>query len=371
MSLRPYLLPEFASKKGVSDTSRQESQVQIPVKPPSLLGMLRQLRPFLRSFRYVSAYMRFMHIYIGVRAGLFDLLATKTSLDDFVRSHDFDRELLSIWLKIAAQQGLVREAPEGYTLTKKGSTFTSNSQTYASTFVLLQVDYWAEAFHKIPELLKTHARITTQGRGFETLVANLSRSIETLSFRILRKLPQSKKQGSRFLDVGCGLGTYLIYLAKMNPTLQGVGVELAEDVATSAKELVAKEGLAERIRIIQGDAREVEFDGSFDLCNFSQIYYYLSPSEKVSLFRKIRDHLNENGALAILVPVLSKNQRSRADFFPLFFHLFQRTQTNLYGIPTKQEIYQTLRDAGFTQIRTRRLAPIGLPYYYILGTRTS
>ena len=307
-----------------------------------------------------------MHIYVGVKAGLFELLAKQPSLENLIHAHKFDPELLGVWLKIARVEGLVREAEGKYVLTKKGLVFSSTSSTYANALVPILVDYWAEAFRKVPELMKTGQRMVLGGSELDTLVARLSRSLELPSLRILRKLPQVKKKGCRVLDVGCGLGSYLVFLAKKNPTLEAVGVELASNVASSAIELVQKENLQERITIVNEDVRKAELGGLFDLCILSQVYYYLSPDDRIQVLAKLKSLLSEGGVIAVMVPVLSESWRSRADVFTMFFHFLQRAHSNMYGIPTKKEVYDTLGKAGLTRIRSYRLFP-GSPHYYFVA----
>ncbi len=349
----------------------EESHREAPLKAVSLLAIGRNLPQTLRAFKHVPSFLSLLHIYIGAKTGLFGLLATGSSLEDLVKGHGFDQELLSVWLKIAESDGLVRGVANKYVLTKKGSVFSPDSPTYAGVFSIVLVDYWAEAFRKIPELMESGHRLVLEGRDLDALVAHLSRSLEPLSFRVLQKLPQAKKRGSRALDVGCGLGSYLIFLAKANPTLEGVGIELAEDVAAAAKDAVKDEGLSERVKIVTGDIREVSPDGAFDICIFSQVYYYLSPEERVHVLTKLSGHLAPGGALALLVPVLSENWKSKSEFSTKFFHFFQKAHKNMYGIPTKQDVHEVLKRAGLTNVKTYPLFILGGPYYYFIGSQPS
>jgi SAM-dependent methyltransferase len=62
--------------------------------------------------------------------------------------------------------------------------------------------------------------------------------------------------GAQLVDLGCGSGRFLAYLAKRRPDLKILGVDLAEDmVAVGRRHLVAS-GLDDRVRLVHGDMRE-------------------------------------------------------------------------------------------------------------------
>jgi SAM-dependent methyltransferase len=74
------------------------------------------------------------------------------------------------------------------------------------------------------------------------------------------------------LDVGCGRGLMLVGAARRLRTGEAVGIDLwrAEDQADNSPEAVKenarREGVADRVRIDTGDARQLPYaDGSFDL----------------------------------------------------------------------------------------------------------
>jgi phenylpyruvate C(3)-methyltransferase len=85
----------------------------------------------------------------------------------------------------------------------------------------------------------------------------------------------SADQGSRFVDpyfekvlhsypfaivadIGCGNAQRLVQLAKQNPEVHGVGVDINQNAVFLAHSRIAEEGLSERIKILQGDMRYLE-----------------------------------------------------------------------------------------------------------------
>jgi SAM-dependent methyltransferase len=76
----------------------------------------------------------------------------------------------------------------------------------------------------------------------------------------------------RVLDVGCGRGLMLVGAARRLTTGTAVGVDLwrsedqADNTPDAAIENARREGVAERVRVETGDARNLPFDdGSFDV----------------------------------------------------------------------------------------------------------
>ena len=59
-------------------------------------------------------------------------------------------------------------------------------------------------------------------------------------------------------DLGCGDGRILILAVKEFGVKKAVGVEIREELVREAREKIAKEGLQDRIEIIQGDMFNVD-----------------------------------------------------------------------------------------------------------------
>jgi len=62
--------------------------------------------------------------------------------------------------------------------------------------------------------------------------------------------------GSSLVDLGCGSGQFLAYLATCRPDLQITGIDLAGDMVQAGREMLARKGLEQRVRLVVGDMRE-------------------------------------------------------------------------------------------------------------------
>ncbi len=76
----------------------------------------------------------------------------------------------------------------------------------------------------------------------------------------------------RIVDLGTGNGVVALSLAVLNGGVEVVGVELQEAMVDRAERGMTLNGLEDRVRMVQGDVRDVEKDfpaGSFDaaVCN--------------------------------------------------------------------------------------------------------
>jgi SAM-dependent methyltransferase len=64
-------------------------------------------------------------------------------------------------------------------------------------------------------------------------------------------------RGAHILDLGCGSGQFLAYLATCRPDLQITGIDLSVDMVAAGREMLMRRGLNERVRLFVGDMRDL------------------------------------------------------------------------------------------------------------------
>ncbi len=101
----------------------------------------------------------------------------------------------------------------------------------------------------------------------------------------------------RVMDIGCGLGTDLIMLAKNQPELEGVGYTLSPAQAHIAAARIAMQGLNARLSIHERDSSRTPFPGSFDLIFGFEVAHHIA--DKDGLFSHIAKALADHGHLVL------------------------------------------------------------------------
>jgi len=304
------------------------------------------LRQALGAWRLRGPLWSFYKIHlmaVGIDLGLFEALASHgATLDSLAAGRNFDRELLAAWLALAAKAAFVRRRGDRYVLSYFANThLVPGSIHYLGDSVQEAVSLQAPFLRQLPDLIRTGRRAREEPGG-AVLGALSSTVLEPFAFRILERLPTGRP-GYKVLDVGCGHGDYLRHLARLNPTLTGVGVEVTEAGAALARRRVEADRLADRIQIVQADARDFLLSRPFDLCLLNNNLYYFHPGQWLPLFQRLHDHLVPDGLVAVQTPVTSR----RSDPLVDLFNLYMLAHENLYGVPSETAVRLALADAGF------------------------
>ena len=119
----------------------------------------------------------------------------------------------------------------------------------------------------------------------------------------VREMLESKGvvEGSRLLDVPCGIGRHSIELAAMGYSV--VGVDFSEPFLRRARSRADERGVAELCTFIKGDMRELatvlkedKFDAALNL--FTSIGYYDERTD-VETFKQLRQLTRRDGCLIV------------------------------------------------------------------------
>lgn len=125
---------------------------------------------------------------------------------------------------------------------------------------------------------------------FGSLLANETR-IE--AFR--KALSTAVGPGDRVLEVGTGLGTYALFAAAAGAS-RVWGVERTA-VAGVAEQLVSANGLADRVEVVRGDAREVELPAPVDVLVFEDFPVRLLDGPTWALLARAQEALTREGRM--------------------------------------------------------------------------
>jgi SAM-dependent methyltransferase len=123
--------------------------------------------------------------------------------------------------------------------------------------------------------------------------------------KILQGIPW--RGDERVLDVGCGHGLMLLGAARRLTSGRAIGIDVwsqedqRSNSADATLENARREGIAERIEVLNGDARKIPFDAaSFDvvLSSFA-IHNIYQPGQREQAIHEIARVLKPGGHLAI------------------------------------------------------------------------
>jgi len=105
------------------------------------------------------------------------------------------------------------------------------------------------------------------------------------------------------LEIGCGTGRNLVRIARRFPEAQLFGLDVSEEMLTSARAAIARAGLETRVRVAQGDAASFDAVRLFGRAAFERalISYALSmiPPWREALAEAV-DALTPGGSLHIV-----------------------------------------------------------------------
>lgn len=163
---------------------------------------------------------------------------------------------------------------------------------------------------------------------------------------ILDALPLASAE--RFVDLGGGPAQYLCEAARRHQQLEGVLVDLPLTVDV-AREVIAAEGLEERVRTIVCDfyrEPQVDLGGAADVVLISQVLHAEGPDENRTLLRKLAPQVKKGGWVAVVENLVAE-ERTHPPVAALFaVNMLAGTERgNTY---TAAEIAGWLEEAGFT-----------------------
>ena len=169
----------------------------------------------------------------------------------------------------------------------------------------------------------------------------------------------------KILDVGGGPGTYSVLIAKDNPEVNCTVLDLPE-VAKIAGELIAEQGMAERVKTLPGSYREIAFPDGNDAVNFFGVLHQESPESICKLFKKAYDSLNDGGTVNVM-DMMTDHTHTQPKFSALFAVNMALTSDNGWVFSDSQ-VKDWLGQAGFTDMKVTPL-PSPMPHWMVTARK--
>jgi SAM-dependent methyltransferase len=155
------------------------------------------------------------------------------------------------------------------------------------------------------------------------------------------------------LDIGGGSGVYSAVWLAANKQAEAVQLDWPQ-VNAIGRDYVAKFGVGERFRTIDGDFHTVDLGRArYDYIVYSNIAHQESPGENVAIFKKVRAALKPGGIFVISDFVLDAERR-RGHPFAMMFSAEMLLSTKAGAAFAEPDYRAWLTDAGFASVE---LAP--------------
>ncbi len=324
-----------------------------------------------------------MMLSVGHRTGLFDAMATldEASSQQIAEAAGLEERYVRECLGALVTGEIVEFDPATTTYSlpeAHANLLTRNSaENFASTMQWISV--LGEVESKIVNCFKSGGGVpySSFSRFHEvmaeesgnTVVAGLTDHILPLCVGLREQL----EQGIDVLDVGCGRGRAMIYLAKEFPNSRFAGYDLGPDAIAWATAEANRQG-AKNVQFEVKDVMELGKSNSFDLITaFDSIHDQAHPSVVLS---EIANALRSNG-LFLMQDIQASSHVDKNVGAPLAPFLYTiscmhcmtvslaQDGVGLGAVWGKELACDMLRDAGFTNVQVETLEHDIINYYYL------
>jgi 2-polyprenyl-3-methyl-5-hydroxy-6-metoxy-1,4-benzoquinol methylase len=177
-----------------------------------------------------------------------------------------------------------------------------------------------------------------------------------LSAPTIAKRVRLQRQPERLLDVGGGHGTFSAAFCRRYRGLHATVLDLPGAVAVG-RELVAEQGLSDRIEHREADFLTDGWGDGYDVVLIFNVLHLLTPEQATATLARAFAALTPGGTLAVLDSVHRSDRRGNIDSVgggsELLFYIINGTRSY-----PEETMLEWIEGAGFEQVRRGRLLAI-------------
>jgi len=168
-------------------------------------------------------------------------------------------------------------------------------------------------------------------------------------------VPRLQLEGRRkLLDLGGGGGTYSALIAKRWPTIACTVIDLPGVLAV-AEEVLAEQGVGERVQTIQGNLHSIQLPEGHDAAILFGVLHQESPGAIAELLKRTYEALAPGGILYVM-DMMTDATRA-APGFSAIFGVNMALTTHDGWVFSDEELRAWLTEAGFSGVTISPLVP--------------
>lgn len=303
------------------------------------------------------------------RSGMAERLSTQwVPLSDAIPD-GADEELARHLLRYLQVRGVVEVADEAVRFTPRGMSLAA---ALPESLIGYYVEAYGPVFQRIASLVRRDEQYGVDvQRDAEALGRRCEVLFRSFGTHLVSRLIR-EHQATRIVDLGCGTGGLVLDLCRADPTLRGVGLDIAPDAVEFAVSRSRMQGLAERASFVVADAFAPETwpaqaaEGDFYIAvGVLHEHFRDGPQAVVQLLQRYGRMLDAGKSKVFLLcePELEVDEKD-ADFF--LVHALTRQ-----GFPrTRQGWFEAIEAAGLVCRRAFFAPGTGFRFcYYELTAR--
>lgn len=270
---------------------------------------------------------------------------------------ELDERVLERVLGLLAEAGVVARSPGEETRFGPGPPLAALRE-HAAVFARIELAVW----ERLPEALRTgrpafpEGKFSNRGWIYAQIADDLASISRSAAERLAARL---EVPPGPILDVGCGAGVWSLALARANPGVRVVGLDLpavTPRFLSRAREM----GLADRVETLPGDMSTVKLEpGAHGLVIAAHVLRLETPDRARSLLARLAEAVSPDGALLVIDALPGSAARDRQLHAAYRLHLALRNAGGDTLDPSVLE--QWLEDEGLGRIERVDLDARGLP----------
>lgn len=285
-----------------------------------------------RVFGDIGGFFAIGMAYLGVKTGLLAAMAAGApmTLDGVIRETGLQPKYVEAWLKgmVSAEYLEYDPAAETYRLPEEHAYLLASE---GSDHYLGGIFYQAQAnmavAERLAEAFLKGGGVPFEDYGTDNLIgldlANKGIYEHRFASYWLKAVPAvvaSLEGGGRALDVGCGMGSVPLALARAFPAAHMVGVDLDQESIRRARASAAAKGLGDRVHFAAQPLEELEPGEPFDLITACDVVHDLA--QPLAVLGEIKARLAPDGTFFVVEPKVADRLEDNLNPVATMYHGF-------------------------------------------------